>query len=61
MPRGVRRELPLWRCPVCGDEVRAMARDVGHKCPVRKRQPTAEKGKRKLSEWVDFERVEPDV
>lgn len=26
-------ELRLWRCPVCKEEVKALATSVGHYCP----------------------------
>ena len=47
-----------FKCPACGDLQRQpRASQVSHECPVRKRQPTPEKGKRKLSVWVTYERV----
>ena len=51
----------LFRCPVCfAEERQPRAQSVSHECPVRLRQPIPQKGKRRLTTWVDFERIEED-
>ena len=51
------KDLPLWRCPVCGDEQRALASEVRHRCPERVVQPAPERSKKRRPEWVAYERV----
>lgn len=60
MARKATGSIPVWRCPGCGDIQKQRALAVSHVCPKRVNQPAPEKGKRRLSDVVSYERFTSD-